>query len=112
MNNWWRSEAKRDPLAQGNEARATFCSAKRLEDVKTTGKILAQGMLPRTCQESGLIVRRQRSKHRHYKIKTTGRALPVVLEVHCEVGIVSSRQGAKPSLAGYLPRTYIVKLLK
>jgi len=26
----------------------------------------------------------------------------VVLEVHCEVGIVSSRQGAKPSLAGYL----------
>jgi hypothetical protein len=34
--------------------------------------------------------------------KTTGRALPVVLEVHCEVGIVSSRQGAKPSLAGYL----------
>jgi hypothetical protein len=40
MNNRRRSEieAKR-PMAQGSEARATFCSAKRLEDVKTTGKM-------------------------------------------------------------------------
>jgi hypothetical protein len=109
MNKWWRSEieAKRDPLAQGSEARATFCSAKRLEDVKTTGKIATQRMLPRTCQESGPIVRRQRSKHRRYQIKTTGRALPVVLEVHCEVGVVSSRQGAKPPLGRLLAPEHI-----
>jgi hypothetical protein len=41
-------------LAQGSEARATFCSAKRLEDVKTTGKMknIDAGMVPGTCQQS------------------------------------------------------------
>jgi hypothetical protein len=56
MNNRRRSEieAKNDPLAQGSEARATFCSAKRLEDVKTTGKMknIDAGMVPGTCQQS------------------------------------------------------------
>jgi hypothetical protein len=55
MNNRWRSEIEpNDPLAQGSEARATFCSAKRLEDVKTTGKMknIDAGMVPGTCQQS------------------------------------------------------------
>jgi hypothetical protein len=56
MNNRRRSEieVKNDPLAQGSEARATFCSAKRLEDVKTTGKMknIDAGMVPGTCQQS------------------------------------------------------------
>jgi hypothetical protein len=56
MNNRWRSEieAKNDPLAQGSEARAAFCSAKRLEDVKTTGKMknIDAGIVPGTCQQS------------------------------------------------------------
>jgi hypothetical protein len=56
MNNRWRSEieAKNDPLAQGSEARAAFCSAKRLEDVKTTGKMknIDAGIVPGTRQQS------------------------------------------------------------
>jgi hypothetical protein len=50
-----------DPLAQGSEARAAFCSAKGLEDVKTTGEMknIDAGMLPGTCQQSSPIFRRQ-----------------------------------------------------
>jgi hypothetical protein len=95
-----------DPLARGSEARATFCSAKGLEDVKTTGKMknMMQGWCTEPVSNPVLILGQQAIEASPLRLeneKTTGRALPVVLEVHCEVGIISSRQGAKPSLVGY-----------
>jgi hypothetical protein len=63
MNNRRRSEidAKNDLLAQGSEARAKFCSAKRLEDVKTTGKMenIDAGWCLEPVSNPALILRQQ-----------------------------------------------------
>jgi hypothetical protein len=45
------------------------------------------------------------------KIKTTGRALPVVLEVYHKVGVVSPRQG-RQTISPATSANYFKKLLK
>jgi hypothetical protein len=58
-----------DPLAQGSEARAAFCSAKRLEDVKTTREMknIDAGMEP--VSNPVWILRRQAIEARRYDWK-------------------------------------------
>jgi hypothetical protein len=57
-------------------------------------EISIQGMVPRTRQQSSRNTG-EASPATTRKIKTTGRALPVVLEVYHKVGVVSqSRQNA------------------